>query len=220
MKYKAHVRWRRGQCLSTLTAAVLIAMMTNYLFRRYRNSRGPKRREWNPRELQVFWPFSMKIVVFRYYVGIVTTLSIWYGECRYPRRGSPVADRWLKIQKNSQPAVPRRGLEAGFIRIADDFHGSGVNQIDSYLFLQSRNLGSTLAGPFSFFYIKTNAHYKDVRSQRKYYHDQRTNLNLTRMIRFYFLRVSCWENTCRLENYRVCLTTSLYSLLIFFVFLL
>ena len=78
----------------------------------------------------------------------------------------------------------------------------------------------TLAGPFSFFYIKTKAHYKEVRSQRKYYHDQRTNLNLTRMIRFSFLRVSCWGNSCRLKNYRVCLTTSLYSLLIFFVFLL
>jgi hypothetical protein len=85
---------------------------------------------------------------------------------------------------------------------------------------QDSNLGMHPSWTVFIFYIKTKAQYKDVKGQRKYYHDQRTNLNLTRMIRFYFLRVSCWENTCRLKNYRVCLTTSLYSLLIFFVFLL
>ena len=34
--------------------------------------------------------------------------------------------------------MPRRGPEAGVLRIEDDLHGSGVNRIDSYLFLQSR----------------------------------------------------------------------------------
>ena len=36
------------------------------------------------------------------------------------------------------PAVPRRGPEAGFHRVYYDFHGSGVNPIDSCLFLQKR----------------------------------------------------------------------------------
>jgi hypothetical protein len=35
----------------------------------------------------------MKIVVFRYDAGIVTTLSIWYDDCRRPRRGTPEVDR-------------------------------------------------------------------------------------------------------------------------------
>ena len=35
----------------------------------------------------------MKIVVFRYDAGIVTTLSIWYDDCRRPRRGTPAVDR-------------------------------------------------------------------------------------------------------------------------------
>jgi len=48
---------------------------------------------------------------------------------------SCAADRWLKIQKNSLPAVPRRGPEAEVIRIEDNFHGSGVNRNDSFLFL-------------------------------------------------------------------------------------
>ena len=34
--------------------------------------------------------------------------------------------------------MPQRGPEAGFHRIHYDFHGSGVNPIDSGLFLQSR----------------------------------------------------------------------------------
>ena len=42
------------------------------------------------------------------------------------------------IQKKLQPAVPQRGPEAGFHRIHYDFHGSGVNPIDSCLFLQSK----------------------------------------------------------------------------------
>ncbi len=61
--------------------------------------------------------FLMKIVLFRYDAEIIITLSIWYDECRHPRRGAPVADRRLKIQKNSLPAVPRRGPEAGVLRI-------------------------------------------------------------------------------------------------------
>ena len=41
----------------------------------------------------------MKIVLFRYDAEIITTLSIRYDKCRHPRRGAPVADRRLKIQK-------------------------------------------------------------------------------------------------------------------------
>jgi hypothetical protein len=40
-------------------------------------------------------------------------------------------------KKNSLPAVPRRGPEAVVLRGEYDFHGSGVNRIYSYLFLQS-----------------------------------------------------------------------------------
>jgi len=54
-----------------------------------------------------------------------------------PRGGSVTKNS----KKNTLPPLSRRGLEAGFIRIEDDFHGVGVNKIDSYLFLQSRNLG-------------------------------------------------------------------------------
>jgi hypothetical protein len=32
-----------------------------------------------------------------------------------------------KFKKNSLPAVPRRGPEAGILRREDDSHGSGVN---------------------------------------------------------------------------------------------
>jgi hypothetical protein len=42
-----------------------------------------------------------------------------------------------QFKKNHCPAVPRRGPEAGFNRIHYDFHGSGMNHIDSCPFLQS-----------------------------------------------------------------------------------
>ena len=45
-----------------------------------------------------------------------------------------------KIQKNSLPAVPRRGHDAGVLRREDDFHGSGVNRIDSCLFPLSKKM--------------------------------------------------------------------------------
>jgi hypothetical protein len=62
---------------------------------------------------------------------------IKYDECRHPRRGAPVADRRLKLQKKSLPAVPRRGLEAGDLRIYYDFQSSGVKSIGTYSFLPS-----------------------------------------------------------------------------------
>ena len=40
-------------------------------------------------------------------------------------------------KKYSQLPVPRRGPEAGDLRIQDDFHDSGVNRIGSCLFLQN-----------------------------------------------------------------------------------
>ena len=133
-----------------------------------------------------------------------------------PRGGSVTKNS----KKNSLPAVPQRDLEAGVLRREDDFHESGVNQIDSCLFLQSSNLGRHRSWTFLHFYIKTQNYHKDVKGQRKYYHDQKTNLNLTRMIRFFLLTVSCREIPCRMKKQRVCLAISLYSLLNFFVFLL
>jgi hypothetical protein len=41
----------------------------------------------------------MKIIVLRYDAGLVSTLSIWYDECRYPRGDAPAADWRLKIQE-------------------------------------------------------------------------------------------------------------------------
>ena len=52
--------------------------------------------------------YPVKIVLFRYDAEIIITLSTWYDECRHPGRGSPVADRRLKIQKNLSA---RRALE-------------------------------------------------------------------------------------------------------------
>jgi len=43
----------------------------------------------------------------------------------------------LKIQKKSLPAVPRRGPEAGDLRIYYDFQSSGVKSIGTYSFLPS-----------------------------------------------------------------------------------
>jgi hypothetical protein len=42
----------------------------------------------SPRELQVFLNIPMKIVVFRYYAGIVTSLSIWTMNAATPE-GAP-----------------------------------------------------------------------------------------------------------------------------------
>jgi len=84
--------------------------------------------------------FSMKIVVFSYDAGIVTTLSIWYDDCRCPKKGRPYGGSVTKSKKNSQPAMHRRGPEAGALRRENDFHGSGVNRIDSSQFLHSHSI--------------------------------------------------------------------------------
>ena len=73
--------------------------------------------------------FLMKIVVFTNDAGIVSLSpldTIWF---RRPRRVAPAADQLLTIQKNTMPAVPRRGFEAEVHHGADDFHGSGANCI-------------------------------------------------------------------------------------------
>ena len=135
MKYKTLVRRRRDNACPILS--LVFTIMTYYLFGVYRIWREPQQRGWTPRErLACNWAFPMKITGFRYNAGIVTTLSISYDECRRPRRGAPAADRWL--QKNSLPAVPRRGPDAGVHRQWYDFHGSGVSWILSCLFLQSQ----------------------------------------------------------------------------------
>ena len=68
--------------------------------------------------------------------------------------GSPPRRIGNKQFKKPLPAVPRRGPEAGFHRIHYDFHGSGVNPIDSCLFLQSRFIVyfCDLAGTLLFIY--------------------------------------------------------------------
>jgi len=48
--------------------------------------------------------------------------------------GSPPRRISNKQSKKTLPAVPLRGPGAGFHRIHYDFHGSGVNPIDSCLF--------------------------------------------------------------------------------------
>ena len=117
--------------------------------------------------------------------------------------------------------MPQRDPEAGVLRREDDFHGSGVNQIDSCLFLQSSNLGRhRQLDLFTFFFIKIYAHYRNGGSQRKYYHDQTTNLNLILLIRFFFFGSVMSGYNRRMKKERVCLATSLYSQLNFFVFLL
>ena len=56
-----------------------------------------------------------------------------------------------KTIKKTLPAVPRRGPEAGFHRIHYDFHGLGVNPIDSCLFLQSKKNEKNKRNYSSFF---------------------------------------------------------------------
>ena len=47
--------------------------------------------------------------------------------------------------------MPQRDLKAGVLFKEDDFHGSGLNQIDPCPFLQSRNRDCAVAGSFCFF---------------------------------------------------------------------
>jgi len=68
----------------------------------------------------------MKIVVFRYDAGIVTTLSISYDDCRYPRRSAPLADRSLKIQKKLPARCASERPSGKGDPLVDDFHGTGV----------------------------------------------------------------------------------------------
>jgi hypothetical protein len=55
----------------------------------------------------------MNIVVFSSVAGIVATLSIRYDDCRRHKGASWCGGSVNKIQKNSRPAVPWRGPEAG-----------------------------------------------------------------------------------------------------------
>ena len=77
----------------------------------------------------------MKIVVSGYNAVIVTILSISHDDCRRPDGAPPWRIGDEKLKKISLPTVPRRGPEAVVLCREDDFHGSGVNRIDSCLFL-------------------------------------------------------------------------------------
>ena len=66
----------------------------------------------------------------------------------------------IATKKHPLPAVPRRGHEAGVLRVKYDFHGSGLNRINSSQFLLSRFLNflckkGTLQNPF----LKKNLEY-------------------------------------------------------------
>ena len=96
----------------------------------------------------------MKIIAFSFDAAIVSTLFLWCDECRRPRRGAPAAD-W-RVKNTLLPAVPRRGPEAGVLRIKDDFHGSGVIRIDSTLFLIVKRYGGKRFFPSTLGYVPTN----------------------------------------------------------------
>ena len=68
------------------------------------------------------------------YIEYSGRLSIYYpwDECRRPRRDAPAAIQGpLNTKKHSRPAVPRRGPEAGVLRIQYAFHWLEVCRIDS-----------------------------------------------------------------------------------------
>ena len=57
-----------------------------------------------------------------------------------PRKRSPPRRIWNKQFKKTLPAVPLKRPWGGLHQIYYDFHGSGVNHIDSCLFLQSKKI--------------------------------------------------------------------------------
>jgi len=82
----------------------------------------------------------MEIVLLKY----DTALSISYDEYHRPRRGFFV--RWIgDLKFKKPPCQPYLGeaLRRG-PSYRDDFHGLGVNRIDSCLFLQSRHMRFSL----------------------------------------------------------------------------
>jgi hypothetical protein len=104
-----------------------------------------KRKDWNPPERSsFFFALPLKIVVFRLMQWLLPIYPSGTMIAAPPRRDAPAADRWLKFNKNSLPAVPRKGPETGVSRILYDFHGAGVNPIGSCPFLQSRFFHSTM----------------------------------------------------------------------------
>ena len=113
MKYKTLVWWRRDRACPPVPP-LSFTIITYYLFGVYRIRGEPQQRGWTPRErLACNWAFPMKIVLFRYETGMVTTLSLRYDDCRRLRRDAPAADRWAKFKTTPCPAVPRRGPKAG-----------------------------------------------------------------------------------------------------------
>ena len=109
-----------------------VTTVSSALFRNYCIVGGTPGGGGEPRlSIHGFLTFPRNIVVFRDKGEIVTTLSIGYDERRLPFRGSLAAGSVIKIQKNSLPAVPRRGPEAEVSRRDDDFCGSGVIRTDS-----------------------------------------------------------------------------------------
>ena len=77
----------------------------------------------------------MKIELFSYDTRFFFTLLHIHDD---RRRGGSVTNNYKQFKK-ILPVVSRRSPEAGFHRIHYDFLGSGVNHIDSCLFLQRNN---------------------------------------------------------------------------------
>ena len=155
---------------------------------------------------------------------IIEKIIKWFPQVRWmppPPMGCP---RGGSVTKNSKktPCPPslRETLRRGSFVERTIFMNRMWTKSIHVCFSRAVIWDCTVAGPFCFFYIKTQTHHKDVKGQRKYYHYQRTNLNLIQMIRFFFFSSVMSGYSCRMKKERVCLATSLYSQLNFFVFLL
>ena len=73
-----------------------------------------------------------------------------------PQTVAPAADQEQTIQKTPARRA-LRGSEAGFHRLHYDFHGSGVNPVDSWLFQQSQNIQKNRIFFGGLVYIQLNA---------------------------------------------------------------
>jgi hypothetical protein len=78
----------------------------------------------------------VKIELFRYDMRFFSHATM-YDDRRRPANGRPRGGSGTNNFKKNLPAVPRRIPEAGFHRMYYDFHGSGVNHLDSCLLLQN-----------------------------------------------------------------------------------
>ena len=79
----------------------------------------------------------MEIKLFSYDTRFLFATATIYDDYRRPRRVAPRRISNKTIQKNPCPPCLGEALRREFHRIHYDFHGSGVNPLDSCQFLQS-----------------------------------------------------------------------------------